>query len=113
MTLDGLFDALADEHRRHALYHLTARNVPVDLGELTTEVASGVADVQPGDVSDVARERVHLALYHTHLPKLVDLNVVTHDRVNETFAIADDVEHLDEYLALARRVENQETAVAE
>lgn len=106
LTPDTMFDALSDEHRRYALYYLTEQDAPVGLNELTEQVAARATNAESVDLSDAVRERIHIALYHTHLPKLTDLKLVTYDERDETFSLSDDVDFLDDFLVLARRVES-------
>lgn len=79
-VVDAVFDAVADEDRRLALYYLRDRR-SVGLDELATVVAgwrqaraSATGQVTPED-----RDRVLIALQHVHLPRLADAGFVRYD----------------------------------
>lgn len=59
---DNAFEALAQEQRRTLLLDLLESN-PQDTG-----LESGIIEQPPTD----AEQRVQIAMYHTHLPKLED-----------------------------------------
>lgn len=83
-TLDDVYDALADERRRHAVAVLAETRPPVDGGTLARSVAAAEVDAAPDEVSDHRTERVHAKLYHVHLPKLDDVGLVEYDSEADT-----------------------------
>jgi len=67
MMRDATFDALANEHRRNLLVAL--------LEESPQEAAvRASADVDAGALK--TRQRLQTAMYHSHLPKLVDYGFI-------------------------------------
>jgi hypothetical protein len=77
-SLDTVFDLLSDQRRRYVLYHLVnAADDTVDYEDLAEQVAVWEAG---GDPSDEHVERVATDLYHSHLPKLTESNVVDFDQ---------------------------------
>lgn len=72
LSIDEAYDLLADQHRRQVLLSLHRRDGPRQLPSLATDIAG---------VSEPTRtaERLYLRLYHAHLPKLEDHDLVTYD----------------------------------
>ena len=67
MMKDTTFDALANEHRRHLLVALLDEN-PQDATVHASE------DVDAGEPK--TKRRLQTAMYHSHLPKLVDYGFI-------------------------------------
>lgn len=77
-SLDTVFDLLSDQRRRYVLYHLVnAGDDVVDYEDLAEQVAVWEAE---GDPSEDHVDRVAANLYHIHLPKLTDANVIDFDQ---------------------------------
>lgn len=76
LSLDRLLDVLATDHRRRVVEHLSHRGESVSLDSLAAEVASTHDDDSEGDA---AHKSTRIALYHSHLPKLVDSDVIEFD----------------------------------
>lgn len=89
-SLTELYDALADDRRRTMLSILTGRSTPVDVTTLARTVAARETGMAVDDVADETAERVEHALYHVHLPKLADADVVSYDRDRSTVELAND-----------------------
>ena len=80
-SLDLVFDLLADQRRRYALYYL----YDVSDGVATVdEVAEYVLRLEDGDHSDEHERHVLTALQHVHLPKLEDAGILEYDSRSET-----------------------------
>lgn len=77
-TADETFAVLADRRRRYLLYHLRAEG-GATLAELARRVAATEAAEAVAAVSTAAHRRTYLALYHVHVPFLVERGVVTYD----------------------------------
>ena len=77
-SLDTVFDLLSDQRRRYVLYHLVnAADDTVGYEDLAEQVAVWEAG---GDPSEDHVDRVATDLYHIHLPKLTESNVVDFDQ---------------------------------
>jgi len=78
-SVDELLEALTAERRRMALYYLD-RAESLTLGELSRRVAAAEAGASnPATVAEDDLRAVYLDLYHNHLPKLSECDVVEHD----------------------------------
>jgi DNA-binding transcriptional ArsR family regulator len=74
-TLDAVFDALADDHRRDLLAYLQDAN-ETSVDELATFVRRQADGARRGtNGNDIA-----VRLHHVHLPKPADADLVEYDR---------------------------------
>ena len=79
LDVNDLHGAFAEERRRLALDVLTDGSPPLDARTLARRVAARETDSSTESVPSKRVERVHVALYHTHLPKLADFGLVDYD----------------------------------
>lgn len=85
LELDFVFSVLSQPRRRYLLYAL-AENPEWTLTELATKLVAWETGVEEEAVDAERRDQMYLSLYHTHVPKLVDEDVVTFDAETETLA---------------------------
>lgn len=100
LELDHLFEALAHPRRRYLCYALL-ESAERSLADLAGSVAAWESDVPEGAVTGEQREEVYLALYHAHVPKLVENGVVTFDEATGTVAPG---EHAEQVLAALEEI---------
>ena len=75
---DEVLSAVANEQRRAIIDSLnSASEKTLDYDTLVDRVADTVRDEKR--VSDEHRQRVRIALRHTHLPKLEEIRVIDHE----------------------------------
>ncbi|MFC4550913.1 MULTISPECIES: DUF7344 domain-containing protein [Halorussus] len=84
-----LFDALSHHRRRFVLHVLRDGNEPMSLETLGAYTAAWERDQSPENVADEHVERVSASLYHAHLPKLREKNLVEFDRAERVVSLAD------------------------
>lgn len=77
-----MFEALAHERRRYLLYTLIEGEAS-SLEELAARMTAWEQDVPPSNVDETDVERVYASLYHAHVPKLADLEVIEFDQRTE------------------------------
>lgn len=82
LELDALLESLEHPRRRYLLYALSDGS-GTSLSELAAMIAAWETGVPPEDVDEVDRDRVFIALYHAHVPKLEREGVVDFDRGTE------------------------------
>lgn len=63
------------------------------------ELAEGVAERAHDDPTATERHEVHLSLYHTHIPRLEQADVVAYDRDDDSVAIRPNAETLMPFIA--------------
>lgn len=93
--------SLQDAHRRYLLYHLQAEDGS-DLEHAARCVAAWDHECDPADVPTDLHDRIKAELYHSHLPKLADLNIVDYDERSGTIRLRDPPNKLDDFLDLTR-----------
>lgn len=77
---DRLLSAVANEHRRAILNSLTsASDKTLKYDALVDRVADRVRDEDAERASDEHRQRVRIALHHTHLPKLEEVRIIDYE----------------------------------
>ncbi|MEF8779216.1 MAG: hypothetical protein V5A46_00885 [Haloferacaceae archaeon] len=77
---DTVLSAVADERRRAVLDALdNASEKTLEFDALVDRVADRVRDGDSDRASDEHRQRVRIALHHTHLPKLKAARIVDHE----------------------------------
>lgn len=79
LSRDAVFDLLSNRRRRFVLHRLQKNRSGIELGELATEIAAEENGVAPEELSAQQRKRTYVSLYQTHVPKLVEADVVTYD----------------------------------
>jgi len=99
----ALADLVSSQRRRHALVCLAGRDDGLALADLAADVAALEHDEGAHDVPHETVERVYLSLYHCHVPKLEDGDVVTHDRDANVVALADGKAKAEEVRRAARQ----------
>jgi hypothetical protein len=76
LSTDEVFHLLKNSRRREVVAYFIEHDGPVDIGTLADWIAARETDASSEDVPNVARQRVYVALYQSHLPKLDDHDVV-------------------------------------
>ncbi|WP_449404318.1 DUF7344 domain-containing protein [Halalkalicoccus subterraneus] len=94
-----MFHVLQNERRRRVLQYLSDTEGPVDMRDIAEQVAAWEHDTTVQQLTSDQRQRVYIALYQSHLPKLADFDLITYNRnrgVVERTALADEVaQYLD------------------
>lgn len=86
---DHLFSALAHQRRRYALACLTRHHV-LTLADLADELAVREHGMTIDGIPADAVTDIYLSLYHCHVPKLADANVVEYDQDQDLVSITAD-----------------------
>lgn len=101
---DGdVFEVLSNERRRYALHYLMQRpDEPVEMGELSTQVAAWEHGIDPQAVAYDQRKSVHTSLYQYHAPKLDETGLVEYDSRGGVVELTTEGAELDLYLEAVR-----------
>lgn len=98
LELDFVFKALSHPRRRYIVYSLLS-NTQWTLTELARKLVAWERDIREEAVTDHDRDRMYISLYHAHIPKLVDLEILKfEDDGDEEIIVAD--EHAVQVLAV-------------
>jgi len=90
LSQDLVFDLLSSPRRRYVLYYLQEHgDGPVDLRELSEQVAAWENDTDVEDLTSQQRKRVYVSLYQTHIPKMAEADVIEYDQESGTVALTD------------------------
>lgn len=89
VALDRLLDALAQRHRRYALYYLRERDGTASISELVSAVTSEF---------DCDRDRLREQFVDRHLPQLGMTGVVDYDLNDDRVSLSDNVDIVEGYL---------------
>ncbi|WEL27493.1 DUF7344 domain-containing protein [Haloferax volcanii] len=77
---DTILSAVASEHRRATINALdNASDKTLEYDALVARVADRVRNEDPRRESDEHRQRVRIALHHTHLPKLEEARIIDYE----------------------------------
>lgn len=87
LELDHVYKALGHSRRRYLCYTLL-ESPEWTPGDLARKIAAWEHDVAEADVTDQQQEAVYIALYHMHVPTLVEEGVIAFDSVIETIGPA-------------------------
>jgi len=89
-----IYECLAHTRRRHALHYLSASDTPVALADLAEAVARREASVSGAEISDKAVKDVYMSLYHNHIQKLSDAELVQYNQEQDSVTPMADLQEL-------------------
>lgn len=95
LEADQVYEALAKPRRRYLCYTLL-EDTEWSLTDLAMKIAAWEHEIPEHEVTDYQRTQVYVSLYHHHVPKLVEENVIAFDERTETISSA---EHTAQVLA--------------
>ncbi|WP_380679434.1 DUF7344 domain-containing protein [Salinigranum sp. GCM10025319] len=103
ITDGDVFEVLSNERRRYALHYLMQHpDDPVEMGDLSTQVAAWEVGVDPAEVTYDQRKSVHTSLYQYHAPKLDETGIVEYDSRGGVVELTAEGSDLDLYLEAVR-----------
>lgn len=108
--IDRVLLALSEPRRRYLLYYLDQQG-DAHIDEAALFIAACERDCDPSDVSEDRSEKVRRELYHVHLPKLSEENIIDYDRRSGAMCYQDPPLELPEFLDLASSMELTEREV--
>lgn len=80
LSNDDLFHILQNERRRLVLRYLDGREGPIDMRDIAEQVAAWEHDTSVRALTSTQRQRVYIALYQSHLPKLDAHGLITYNQ---------------------------------
>lgn len=99
LTKDTIFDLLSKERRRHVLSCLTDHE-SLALPNLADEVASRESNPALSQIPEEDILSIYLSLYHQHIPKLEEANVVVYDQDLDRVALTENADLLRQHSSL-------------
>lgn len=82
-----LFALLSDARRRKVLQILHDVDTPATLTDLARELVAREGGARPGEVEQQRLRQRRISLYHNHVPKLADADVVEFDADERTVTL--------------------------
>jgi len=98
LTQGEVYDLLSNARRRFVISYLRDRDEPVELNDLSRDVAAWENDTDVENLTDQQIKRVYVSLYQTHVPKLSESGIVEYDQDSGEVALTSNVSTLDTYL---------------
>jgi predicted house-cleaning noncanonical NTP pyrophosphatase (MazG superfamily) len=99
LARDEVFEILRNRRRRFVLHYLKQRqSAPIDLAELSNQVAAWENDKPVDELTYNERKTVQNSLYQFHLEKMQDFGVVEYDRRSGEVLLTAAAADLDLYL---------------
>lgn len=104
-------DLLANRRRRYALYCLYVCTNPLTLPDIAQQVTEWEHNRPTEEILD-ARLRVYMSLYHDHVPKLEDANLVVYHQGDDMIELTETAASLAPPVEQLARAEIDEGYVA-
>ncbi|WP_049972109.1 DUF7344 domain-containing protein [Haladaptatus cibarius] len=80
LSRDKIFHILQTQRRRDALRYLKDTDGPIEMRDLAEQVAAWENDTTVRKLSSNERQRVYIALYQSHLPKLDNEGIIDYNK---------------------------------
>lgn len=98
LSKDETFHILQNERRRRVLEYLADSEDPVNMRDIAEQVAAWEHDTTVAQLSSDQRQRVYIALYQSHLPKLDDIGLINYNRSRGIVERTELADQVDRYL---------------
>lgn len=83
LDIDDVLESLRSARRRHALAVLAELSTTVTLADLADEVAIREHAAPIDEIAAEDVQRVYIGLYHSHVPKLVELDLLEYHQAGD------------------------------
>lgn len=98
-----VFSILSNRRRRYAIHYLLQKDDPVDVRDLSEQVAAWEYRETKDAITYDQRRSVATTLRQCHLPKLDDANLVEYDHSRGTVEYTGSIDSLDIYMDVVAR----------
>lgn len=95
---DDIFHVLQNERRRQVLRHLEGVDHTVQMRDVAEKIAAWENDTTVANLHSDQRQRVYIALYQSHLPKLDELGVIEYNQARGTIETTSRIDSITDYL---------------
>lgn len=106
---DDIFHILQNERRRNVLRYLADVEGQVEMRDVAEQVAAWEHNTTLESLTSVERQRVYIALYQSHLPKLDKMGVIDYNQSRGIVVRCPEADQLTRYL----EVDDEEEAADE
>ena len=114
LSKDDTFHLLQNSRRRAVLRHmLAADGEQFDMARLAEVVAAWEHDTTVQRLTSDQRQRVYIAFYQSHLPKLDEHDVIDYDQNRGDVSLRQRATAIEPYLEVAKGVDARETVRVE
>lgn len=97
---DRIFGLLSVARRRDVLTYVDENGGETTLSEVAEYIAAKENDIAVSQLTSTQRKRVYIGLYHCHLPKLDDANVIEYNQARGTIELRAEADQLFPHLSL-------------
>ena len=97
LSKDTIFDILSNPRRRYLLYYLSQKSDPVNIQELTEQIAQWEATERDDDFTEQYHKRVYISIYQNHIPKLIEAGIVSFDRNSGLVSLEEEIPQIRNY----------------
>jgi hypothetical protein len=102
ISSDDPFGVLSHHRRRYIIECLTLYGSPMTLPDLADECVMMEHQCAINEIPAETVKRMYMSLYHTHIPKLVEADVVEYDQESDSVALGQNADQLDSQRTLTR-----------
>lgn len=102
-----IFYLLQNSRRRQALQILLKTNRTVQMSEMAEQIAAWEQGISVEDLQPEQRQRVYIALYQSHLPKLGEYGLVSYDRSHGNVEQTPEIDQVIPYLCTKESTERR------
>ncbi|ELZ79719.1 DUF7344 domain-containing protein [Haloferax larsenii] len=103
---DEIYHLLQNERRRNVLRYLRGREGPVQMRDIAEQVAAWEHDTTVQALMSDQRQRVYIALYQAHLPKLDEEGIIDY---NQSRGIVEKKPHANRLIEYLERPEDSDS----
>lgn len=96
-----IFACLGHPYRRKTVNIVTERSEPITIDELAREIATRSDSGRSGEHNSNPVERIRVELYHGHLPKLAETDLIEYDPETNLVSSTPVTPHLTDLVKIA------------
>lgn len=98
LDADRVFDLLSNQRRRFVIHCLQKYENPMALADMADKIAVWENDTGISNVSAEEVKRVYISLYHTHVPKLADADIVEYSQDRDSVTMTDTADEIQSHV---------------
>lgn len=95
MSGNAVLAVFAHRRRRDAIRELRTHENPIPLADLADQVAVREHGTPISEIPAETVKRIYLSLYHTHIPKLADADLLRYDQERDAVALSERAERVE------------------